>query len=605
MSDNIGARHNDMKNPLRKWVHGLDKEMRLTVLSIFVGIMGGISAILFRRMSDFVHYVFFDYPRKLVGHSNPIMTVMAPAIGGLMVGYLIQHYADGKRDFDGPEMIKAVNVHGGLMSIRITIIKFITSALTIGSGGSTGREAPIGHFGGGLASYLSQILSLSHEERKTLVIAGVSAGIAATFNSPVGGALYGLEIVRKDQHSYPVIPLLVSSAVGTAIGREYFGPNPAFKFPEITTRGFIDFPGFIAMGFVLGILAAIWVYWFYFVGKLSKTTINPILLAGLGGLIIGIVELGFPDVNGYSYSSVDETFALQKSLETVLLLGIARSVTTALTVGSGGSGGVFAPTFIIGSLFGTAFGYIYVYAFHLNKELVTVFALVGMAAFLAATVKAPLTAIIMTSEMVNHFALFIPLMLCVITAYFTSYWFKGEDLYTLQLKRDNILLRDDYDLLEEIPVSEIMVEPIFVSPKDRLESVLNTMKKSGHTGFPVAEDGMLVGIITEHDVDKAIDTKPLDEWIVSEICEKNVISVIKECPLSVAFMKMAESGINRFPVIDSRENHQLVGWITRSDVMRAYRRAKTDIRFWQEEDILFQRIHSGVEVSDNFKAGFE
>ncbi|MFV2014372.1 MAG: chloride channel protein, partial [Candidatus Heimdallarchaeota archaeon] len=588
-------------------LYNLDSDIRMILLAILVGIIGGFGAILFRLMITAVNYILVAGPKILVEkfiseQYKVIITLLAPAIGGLIVGSLIFYFAREAKGHGVPEIIEAVNLNKGRMRIRVPFVKIIASAITIGSGGSAGREGPIAQIGGGFASVLSQKLNLNAEESKLLVVSGVSAGIAATFNAPLGGVLFGLEIIRRDRRSFSILPLVTSSVIGTAIGEFFLGTSPAFNFSEDSSSylQIINVPLFVFLGIIMGLVSVVWTKGFYWIEDLlERVPTTPIILAGLGGLGVGIIELWYPEMSGISYVAIDDAFALKLSLQIVIVLAIFKFLATALTIGSGGSGGVFAPTLFIGVMLGTGLGQI-LNMIGFSGLDIAVIALLCMAALFAGTARAPLTAVVMTSEMVDDFQLIIPLMFAVLSAWVISKTLMDDDIYIIKLKRRGMEFSSSIDVLEDIPVSSIMIkDPVYVSSKDRLETVIDLMKKSGHTGFPVVDNNHLVGIITEHDVTKGVDATKLDSWGVGDLCSKNIITVVSSCPISTVMLTMSKYNINRLPVISSKKSHQLVGWVTRSDVMNAYFTAKANKMYEEAERELFESLQDGSVEFEN------
>ncbi|MCY3413444.1 MAG: chloride channel protein [Candidatus Heimdallarchaeota archaeon] len=545
------------------------RKLLLLLLSFVVGIIGGIGAYVFRVLIVWVNNVLFVIPSELTNQSG-LITILAPAVGGLFVGLLVNYGAKEAKGHGVPEIVESVNNNNGKMRLRIPFVKIMASAITIGSGGSAGREGPIAQIGGGFGSFLAQKSRLSKDDSKTLVIAGVSAGISATFNAPLGGVLFGYEVIRRDRKTYSIFPLIISSVTGTSVGDILIGAEPAFIYPVYENYNvFSNIHLYILLGIVMGLYSFVWVRGFYFIEDLlEKIKISPILLTGLGGLLIGSMELFFPEVSGITYAPINKAFKLDYAIGILILLTLMKFIATSVSIGSGGSGGVFAPTLFQGVMLGTAFGLI-AHSFGLPSQTIGVFSLLGMAALFAGSARAPLTAIIMTSEMVDDFHLILPLMFAVVTSWLISGIVLNEDMYFIKLKRRGVTFMQSVDILDEVLVHDVMVEkPIKVSSKDRIEHIIELMIETSHTGFPVVDNGKLVGVITEHDVEIALNSKQITDWIVDDICTNKIHTVRPECTLSEAFAFMAHKKINRLPVVD--EEHNLVGWITRSDIMRVY-----------------------------------
>ncbi len=342
----------------------------------------------------------------------------------------------------------------------------------------------------------------------------------------------------------------------------------------------------------MGLYSIFWIRGFYFIEDLfDRIKYSPVLVTGFGGFLVGIIELWFPEVDGsIGYGPINDSFALKGAVQFFVILALAKFLATAVSIGSGGSGGVFAPSLMQGALLGAAFGVL------LEPVLFAgispnIFAVLGMAALFAASTRAALTTIIMTSEMIGDFNLFIPLLFTVTSAWLVSGTLLYEDIYIYKLIRRGYTFEPARDVLEELEVRDIMtVNVVFVTPSQSIMHVLELMEQTGHTGFPVLSEGRLVGIITEHDVDKAIAEGKRDAT-VGEICTKDVFTVQQSCPVSLAVRQMASKGINRMPVVESiEEPDKVIGWISRSDILRAYTKAKKFMNVKALEDELFGEL---------------
>ena len=303
------------------------------------------------------------------------------------------------------------------MRYRVPFVKIIASAITIGSGGSAGNEGPIAQIGGGFGSMIGEFFSLKVEERKIMVIAGTSAGIAAIFNAPIAGILFGVEIIRRDKKMFTPFPLIMATVVGTTVTEAYYGPDPIISFPVITmsiTQILFNVHFFILLGILMGIYAVFWVKGFYYIeGLFEKIPKSQILITGLGGFLVGLIELsfyhlgsGFPSfLNTSEYQPINDAMALKYSMEIFILLVLAKFLATSFTLGSGGSGGVFQPTLLQGVILGAIYALWLKPYFNANIGLAT-FAILGMAGMFASSTKAPLTTLMLVSEMIGNFCLF-------------------------------------------------------------------------------------------------------------------------------------------------------------------------------------------------------
>ena len=585
---------------------GFREELRLITIASVVGIVGGIGAVVFRKVVESTKEIFHLIFNGIPFLSDEINTVLVPTIGGLICGWIVFTYASEATGHGVSEIIESVNLQGGKMRYRVPFIKIIASAITIGSGGSAGSEGPIAQIGGGFGSMVGQYFNLKPEERKLMVISGTSAGIAAIFNAPLGGILFGIEIIRRDKKQFSPFPLIMATVIGTTVSQLILGDKSVFEFPDLDAtinQIVFNIPFFLFLGVLMGLYSIFWIRGFYFIeGLLEKIPTSPILITGLGGFLVGLIELYFPDVDGsIGYAPINSALSLKLGIEMFIVLALMKFLATAFSIGSGGSGGVFAPTLMQGVMLGAVFG-IALKPIIPGGLVINIFAVLGMAGLFAASTRAPLTSIIMTSEMVGDFNLFIPLLFTVTASWIVSSLLLREDIYIFKLIRKGIIFEESTDYLEELEVGDVMSHNlVFVTPSQSIETVLELMETTGHTGFPVILNGKLVGVITEHDVDKAI-AHGRKNATVADICTKEVVTVYPDCPLSVAAQIMAEKKINRLPVVEGEDApDKIIGWITRSDIIRAYHKRKSMNQLNQIERKLFQELHVFDETSVRLK----
>ena len=569
-------------------------ELRLAILGLIVGILGGLSAVVFRGMIFIITYVFIDIPQQILPELYfNIVVIVVPTVGGLLVGILTVKVCAEARGHGIAEVIYAVNIKKGEIGSEVPLVKIIASSISIGSGGIAGWEGPIVQIGGGFGSIVADKSKLPPEQRKNLVISGVGAGLSAIFNAPLGGLLFALEIIARDKRTTPLITMVVASVTGTVVGILFLGPSPAFELAKpFAFKNPANIPIFILFGLIMGVFAFFWVKGFYIIEEsfellTDRFKLSPIFATTLGGFLVGVMLIFYPQIRSLNYENFNLAFSHLISLDDAVLLFIIVFIGTAITLGSGGSGGIFAPTLLLGAMLGTIFGYL----FPVSLDI-AFFALLGMAAMFGAAARAPLTAIIMTAEMTLDYLVIIPLMIAVIAAWFIGTTLLGpSDIFTAKLRKRNITFKTDTDILEDYLVQDIMIpekDVITVCPKDRVEEVLDLLQETGHTGFPVVdENGNLVGIITEHDISNALRIKDLKGKAVSDIATHRVYSVIPTTPLPIALSIMEKKGINRLPVVDEN-SRKLVGWLTRSDIMRLYLKARHDKMASEYEDSIFE-----------------
>jgi len=395
---------------IQKWV----------LLGAIIGIMGGLGTAIFYWLLDLSTIFFLSIIPANLGNSWII--VLIPALGGLIAGPIIYLLAPEAEGHGTDAVISAYHKHWGSIRARVPIIKTVASSITIGSGGSAGREGPVAQIGGGLSSLLAKILNLEIPDRRIMVATGVAAGIGSIFKAPLGAAFFGVEVLyRRDFEVEALIPAIIASVVGYSIFALIFGWETMFETPYYTFRDPLELVFFGILGFICAFIAILYVKIFYGVRNLfQKLPLPSMFKPSLGGLAVGVIALLFPQILGMGYNHIQATFSAQIPLMLMVMLVFAKILATSFTIGSGGSGGVFAPSLYIGAMLGGVLGQIFYIFF---PEIVTqpeIFALVGMAAFFAGAAKVPIASIIMVSEMTGGYSLLVPLMLASAISYALS-----------------------------------------------------------------------------------------------------------------------------------------------------------------------------------------
>ncbi len=395
---------------VQKWV----------LLGVIVGIIGGLSAAVFYWLLDFSTNIFLNSLPVNLG--NPYLIALIPALGGLIAGPIIYLLAPEAEGHGTDAVISAYHERWGSIRARIPIIKTVASSITIGSGGSAGREGPIAQIGAGFGSVLAKILNLEVSDRKIIVVAGVAAGIGSIFKAPLGAAIFGIEVLyKRDFEVEAFIPAIIASVVGYSVFASIFGWEASFKTPTYIFQEPLELILFGVLGVICALTAVFYVKTFYGLRDLFRRLSIPNLFKpAIGGLALGITALFFPQILGTGYNVIQATFYNQIPLMLMLTLVFAKIFATSFTIGSGGSGGVFAPSLYIGAMLGGALGQIFYMFFPEIVYQPAAFALVGMAAFFAGAAKVPIASIIMVSEMTGGYSLLVPLMLASAISYILS-----------------------------------------------------------------------------------------------------------------------------------------------------------------------------------------
>ncbi|UCD86188.1 MAG: chloride channel protein [Deltaproteobacteria bacterium] len=555
----------------------------------FVGLLGGFGAVGFRFLIEFFQGLFFGGGGNLleVARSLPwLHKLLAPALGGLIIGPIIYFFAREAKGHGVPEVMEAVALREGRIRPRVVAIKSIASSICIGSGGSVGREGPIVQIGSAIGSVVGQILKLSGERIKILVGCGAAAGIAATFNAPLAGAMFSSELILKNFQIRTFSPIILSSILATVVSRLFFGNQPVFAIP-IPDYSLVSLWEILPYT-VLGCLAALVSLAFIFILYKSEDIFDKLrfpgyLKASIGGVIIGLIGIYYPHIFGVGYGSIE--LALEEGIVWyfLLLLIVLKLVAVSITIGSGGSGGVFAPSLFLGSMMGGLFGI----AVHSLFPAVTAssgsYALVGMAAVVAGTTHAPITAILILFEMTNDYNIFLPLIVASATSALLAIRLKRESIYTMKLIRRGIDLQmgTEVSIMRSLRVKDVMEMDIDTIYRDMpLGEIRKLLLRSRSTFFPVIDrSGKLTGVISFGDLRSALFEEELEKVIIAEdLAIPHPVTVFPSDNLYDALHKMHLHDIARLPVVSRFEPDKLIGVLSRSDVLAAYDNEITKLR---------------------------
>jgi len=554
----------------------------MVTTAVLVGIGGGFGAVAFRALIQLFKTLSFDALGSALGFMGPYYVIIVPAVGGLFVGPLIYFLAREAKGHGVPEVMAAVAVAGGRIRPIVVFVKSLASSICIGTGGSVGREGPIVQIGSALGSTLGQALKFSEARIRNLVACGAAAGIAATFNAPIGGVLFALEIILGEFSVRYFSTVVIASVTASVIGRIFFGDVPSFLIPPYALVNPLELPLYVLLGLIAAPVAVLFVRVLYWLEDVFESWRFPeYLKPAVGGLIIGLLGLQSPYLFGVGYEAVEDALHNQLALKMVVVLIFLKILATSFTIGSGGSGGVFAPSLFIGSMLGGAFGLLVHQWLPDKTALPGAYALVGMAAVFAAAARAPITSILILFEMTQDYRIILPLMLATVVSTLVASRLEPESIYTLKLKRRGIdvYARRDFDLMRAIRVKEAMtpVEQLrIVTTETSLEELARIFHETGHHGLAVLNSkGELCGVVTLTDLEKAVHSKGL-VGKVGDICTTRVRTAFPDETLEDALRHFGALDVGRIPVVDRNNPKRLVGMLRRGDIIRAYSHALLD-----------------------------
>jgi CIC family chloride channel protein len=562
--------------------------------ALFVGIFTGIGAVLFRYLIRGVGWVGYQWIPAITSDLGSAYIIFVPALGGMLVGLLVYFVAREVKGSGVPDVMEAVALKGGRIRPRVAVVKALASALTIGSGGSAGREGPIVQIGSTIGSTVAQLLKLSDERRRNLVAGGAAAGIAATFNAPIAGVLFALEVILGRFSVRYFSTVVVAAVAASIIGRAAFGDSPAFNIPVEygvnTLWEFLFYPILGVLAAVVGVVFARSLYWTQDLFDNAKR-IPAWLRPAVGGAMLGALAFayplfslaqpinwtGIPHIFNVGYEVIESALANELVFSAALILLIAKILATCLTLGSGGSGGVMAPSLFMGAMLGTAFELSINRLFPGVSAPAGAYALVGMAAVFAASVHAPMTAVITLFEMTGDYRIILPLMLTVMVATLVSQlMLRGESIFTLKLSQRGIRLERgrDTDIMHGVTVDEVMATDASTVPdKTTLEELAELFASTRHHGLMVLDNnGKLCGIVTLTDLERGrAEERPGSDTVETIATGWPHLKVaFPDETMGDALTRMGSRGLGRLPVVAREDPYRLLGVLRREGISRAY-----------------------------------
>lgn len=553
------------------------------ILATLVGVIAGFGAIVFRWLIKSFQSLFFGGGGAVLEFMGQYYIILLPAVGGLIVGLLVYFGAREAKGHGVPEVMEAVVVRGGRIRPRVAVVKSLASSICIGSGGSAGREGPIVQIGSSFGSTLGQWLNLSDVWVKTLVACGAAGGISATFNTPIGGTFFALEIIMGQFVTPRFGYVVISAVVADVISRIYLGVQPSFGVVPYTMVSYWEILSYVLLGVLSGLVAVGFVRLLYRCEDIFEAWHIPeYLKPAIGGIGMGLIGLysfdlfgvGYGDVYWVSSMSADHALVGEIALQSLIILLILKVIATSLTLGSGGSGGIFAPSLFIGAMLGGAFGTIAHQLFPLHVAPSGAYSLVGMAAVFAGAAWAPITAIIILFEMTMDYKIILPLMIAVVISTVVSRRLSRGNIYTLKLMRRgiNITALDQTSPMRRVTVGQAMTYNYpTVPPTMPVSELMNELQRTGYHGLPVVdEEGNLCGVVTPSDVEAAMSRGEPHNMTVGNISSKSLIVAYPDEYLHDVLVKLGAREVGRIPVVDRNNPRRLLGMLQRPDIIRAY-----------------------------------
>ncbi len=554
----------------------------IILVACAVGYAVGVAIFYFKWMISSAHALF--YGQLMVGANRgltwkALWVPFVVGLGGLIVG-LMNHFLNPQKNSGSvSEPMKWAAVDQGRAPASEMLFRPVASAITIGSGGSAGREGPAVVIGSAVGSFIGSILKSSSERRRLLLGCGSAAGMAAAFNAPLGGIMFAIEVILGDFNINVFSPLIFSSVIATVTMRHMEGNQPAFTMPTYSLASGFEMFFFAILGIAGGLVAALF-FKVYFACSdyFHQKKLHAALAPTLGGVVVGFIGIFFPETLGNGYDSMEK--ALYGNIVWELALGLifVKILATSVTLGSGGSGGMYAPSLFIGSMLGVTLGTGFHYLFPAYTGSPASYAIVGMGAVMAVVGQMPLTNILMTLELTNNYQIILPIMIACISSISAYSFFFKQSIYTEKLRRLGITIwrGRESSIMASIKVGDVMNRSFEVIRENAgFKEVVERVTKSKAYFFPCADEaGVMTGIISVQDLREFMLDDGLAHVVVAkDLATHEVITLSPQDDLNVAMEKFSIKDLEELPVTDGASNPRVVGMLKRKDVITAYQKA--------------------------------
>ncbi len=550
----------------------------------FLGLcLGLLAAPVAKILVELIHFFtqLFFYGRFSVeyatpaGHELGAWVILVPVVGGIIVGCMARWGAAAIRGHGIPEAMEQVLLNESRIPARITFLKPLSSAISIGTGGPFGAEGPIIATGGALGSVLGQFLHITAQERKVLLAAGAAAGMAAVFSAPLSAILLAVELLLFEFRGRSLLPVVLATVAATACRYLLFGSDPVFAMSVVQVPSTMAILFYALLGIVIGLASVLVTRLLYWTEDcFERLPVHWMWWPALGGLAVGLVGFWVPQTMGVGYDLIVDIINAKLALSALVLLGLAKWLSWTIALGSGTSGGTLAPLFIIGGSFGAGLGLLTNGVFpqwDINPGLA---GLVGMAAMFAGSSRALLTAIVFALEVTHQPNGLMPLLAGCGLAWLTSSMFMRTTIMTEKISRRGVHVPDEYsaDPLEQIKVGNICTRKVVtLSGEQQVASVRHWLSSdqtaTHHQGFPVVDsNGELQGVVTRRDIWR-LDAE--DQTLLSDLIRRAPVTIDPDCTLRQAVDHMVREGVGRLVVVDPYSDLDVRGILTRSDIVKA------------------------------------
>jgi chloride channel protein, CIC family len=557
----------------------------ISLLAALIGVLAGIIAyILYDLIGLFTNLAFYhqwSFHFRSPEHTQiGAWVILVPVIGGLIVGFMAKYGSEKIKGHGIPEAMEAVLLSRSRIEAKVAILKPLSAAIAIGTGGPFGAEGPIIQTGGAFGSLVGQMISTTASERKVLLACGAGAGMAATFNTPIAGVILAIELLLFEFRSRSFIPLVIASTLATSVRSILLGQRSMFSMGNVDFNVLRGLPFYVLLGLLCGVAAVGFTKFLYWVEDLfDRLPIDDLWHPAIGALGLGIIGLFVPRVLGVGYDTISDILNNDLALKLLILIAVFKALALVISLGSGTSGGLLAPMFMssaaLGGVFAMAMNFIFPAA-HLSPGA---YALVAMAAVFGAASRATFAFIVFAFEITRDYNAILPLMLGCVIADMIAIRFLPASIMTMKLTRRGLSVPDYYEagVLSIVRVGEVMRTDVLPIPPEMTVGELAERISRREPGFNLTEglpiaDGKLLGIVTQGDLLRALEKDPQGSTKVIDAGSTKLICAYPDELAFDALYRMLQNNIGRLPVISREDSGRLIGYLNRASLLSAWTR---------------------------------
>ena len=570
------------------------------LVSVVIGIVAGFGGVLFHYMLKWGSRILWTTPEEL-GQVPVWLRLLIPTAAGLFSGLVVAKLAPEIQGPGVPQVMKALALEGGRIRHRVTVLKTLVTSTLISAGASVGREGPIVQIGASIGSSVSQLLSLDADKRRLAVACGAAGGMAATFQAPIAGTMFAVEILLFDLEVSSMSNIVISAVMGTVVARQMLGQRATIHPPSFALVSHWELLFYLALGIGAGLAGLLLIWSLFGLPRFWKKVPGPQWLRpAMGGLLIGVMGLFLPQVLGVGYGEILKALDGRVILASALILFFAKIAATSICISSGMSGGIFAPSLFIGAMLGTAVGAVAMKCCPIPGVNPAYYALVGMGAVVSGTTLAPMTAVLTIFELTYTYQVILPLMVACIPSLLIVRLFHGYSVYETKLLSEGVDIVKGHEInrLRDMNVSEYM------SPLDQVIytdspfwEIVDLMEKSAFPHFVVLDNqGRLAGVLTIRDIRTyLIHREECPQNLRAEnLMNRDVATIRESDSLEKAFQVFASKGYSFLPVVSEQDSRKVVGILKKSEFLNAY-----------HEKVVKERIFSNLNLFCMIPAGQE